>query len=231
MAKIELTSPIAGIRGTIGGVTYSANRAGPYARAWGLSTNPRTARQVNARNNLSAWSKAWNALTSSNRTGWNTYAAAAAQAKTDSLGNTYYASGFNWYIAINEDRELAGLAATNTAPAAAAPAAPTIEFFIFRSTANGNDTQLRFTAAGPTLTLVKIVEFNIVNSTSVTIGPTKKFFMICIAPDGSRDIKFQDELTEKFGTTFVGQRGFGNVYNLSSEGRRGPAATFVANAI
>jgi hypothetical protein len=45
MAIVSFGAPITGMRGSIGGITYSGNKSGAYAKIWAKSANVRTPKQ------------------------------------------------------------------------------------------------------------------------------------------------------------------------------------------
>jgi len=140
MAITIIGPPLAGIRGTIGGVTYSANGSGTYARAWSTGSNPRTSKQSVIRGELAAKSAAWLALTPVQKAAWSTFAALPAQDLTNSLGETYSASGFNWFCKCNVRLDRLGRANITAVPTQARPAAPTVT--LFRITPAGSESDL-----------------------------------------------------------------------------------------
>ena len=137
MAIIKLGALVSGIRGTIGGTTYSANGAGPYVRLWQLPTQPRTPDQVEARRMLGNIASRWRDLTQDQRDDWDTYAASANQELTNSLGETYYASGFAWHCRINTHLELMAEDYDGDAPPDTPQPTPTIDSFAAASGPSG----------------------------------------------------------------------------------------------
>lgn len=118
MAKVSFAAPVNEIRGRLGGIIYSANQSGSYAKPFAKSSNPRTAFQATQRVSLQQFAIMWQTLSTAIRALWNAYAALPAQAKTDSLGNTYYVSGFNWFISFNILQISVGRAPWLAAPSA-----------------------------------------------------------------------------------------------------------------
>jgi len=89
--------------GSVGGLTYSHNRAGMYTRARSIPTNPQSQYQQASREALATLSQAWSqTLTPTQRAGWAAYAAAVS--KTGILGDPIFITGFNWYVACNAPR-------------------------------------------------------------------------------------------------------------------------------
>ena len=140
MAKTKLAAPLAGIRGTVGGLTYSANGSGTFVKAWSPPSNPQTPPQMTERSYLALMPGLWNALSSAQRTGWDTFAALPAQELFDSLGQSYFASGWNWFCKCNVRLLRVGRSTISAAPVIARPAAPSIDALTV--TIAGTDTDL-----------------------------------------------------------------------------------------
>lgn len=225
MAKILLGPTVIGIRGTVAGITFSQNRAGPYARGWHKPANPRTAAQRAAQLSLATWATNWRDVSAADQADWATYAADPAQELTDSLGQPYYASGFNWYVTINKALALMGSAATDTPPAGAAAPAATYGNIRFRVTGSAGTTRWQYAFGGADLALYHVIYAAVVNSIGFNVAPATDYFMICAVPNASRQISFSTEQEAKWGQTFLGQRMFMRTYALSAEGRYGPEAT------
>jgi len=66
----------------------------------------------------------WSALSSAQRSAWDTFAALGAQALINSLGETYYASGYNWFCKCNVRLLRTGRATISAVPVIARPSAP-----------------------------------------------------------------------------------------------------------
>lgn len=230
MAIITLASPISGIRGKVGGNIFSANKSGPYLKAWGRGSNPNTERQTIHRTKLVAFSQNWQALTSGQRTGWRTYAALPAQDKTNSLGETFSASGFNWYVAINLNLLSVGDAPRDIAPTLGTPAAPSLTNFSFKRSLSAVETFVRFDVASPVLTEPHVILAAVVNSLGTQIESEIKTFMVAEIPDVNREIKFQVEIETAFGTIQIGQQLSISIASQDSDGRRSTVITSNRNA-
>ena len=100
MAIVVFGGVVSGARGTIAGVTYSANKAGPYAKGWSRGANVRSALQTSGRGVHSVLAGSWRALSAGERTAWDVWAADPEQELTNALGEAYYISGFLWSIKI-----------------------------------------------------------------------------------------------------------------------------------
>lgn len=124
MARISLGPTVTGLRGTIGGITFSANSTSAYAKRRAQPPKSRTVYQQDQRGPWSAQAAAWAALSSSQRTAWTSFAAAPAQQLTDPFGNPYLASAWNWFTTINVRLTRAGLATRTDPPSQSRPGAP-----------------------------------------------------------------------------------------------------------
>lgn len=136
---LKFAAPISGARGTLGGIVFSANKAGPYAKQWAPPSQPRTTNQTAQRTQLSKIPALWAALSSAQKTAWDTFAALPAQDLTNSLGETYSLSGYGWFTKCNVRLLVIGRATIQAVPVTARPAAPSfIEFHITPPGANPN---------------------------------------------------------------------------------------------
>jgi len=102
-------------RGSIGGQTFSRNTYGAYARARTTPVNPRSARQVVVRSNISSLAEYWGGtLTGSQRAAWAVYADAITM--TNRLGQSIKLAGFNHFIRGNAARLMCGAAIVDDGP-------------------------------------------------------------------------------------------------------------------
>ncbi|KKL46357.1 hypothetical protein LCGC14_2346350, partial [marine sediment metagenome] len=129
MAITKLGPLLSGIRGTVGGVVFSENKAGTFAKLWAPPSQPRTSRQSIERAYLAQMPNLWRDLTGVQQAAWDTFAALAAQELTNSLGDAYYISGYGWFCKCNVRLLRVGLTPLVPVPTQARPAAPTIDDF------------------------------------------------------------------------------------------------------
>lgn len=230
MAIIKFGPMVVGARGTLAGSTFSANASGPYVKGWSRGANPRSALQSEQRGVFSSWGAKWRDLTQAERDDWIDYADDAAQELTNSLGETYFASGFNWYVRINTHLTAAGEAERDDAPTLARPAAPVIASAALRITGAVFDSNIRMDAASPGLASNHVAFAQVVNSQGIITDSLKNVFMEIDVPDGSRDLIIQDELESAFGTIALGQRAFYSVSVQDAHGQRGPVDTITQDA-
>jgi hypothetical protein len=216
---------IVGVRGTVGGATFSANKAGPYAKVWNRGSNPRTQRQLFQRNSLVQPSAGWRALSAANKTAWNTFAALPAQQLTNTLGVAYYISGFAWYVKLSTNLILAGAAPIATAPVLAVPAVPDLTSYSPKATGAASQTRVGFNAASPTLGMLKAVFQVVGNSAGASVPPTRMQLMTIANVVGTL-ISIQTPTEQRYGTIVAGQRGYVSTRNQNAEGRRSPEQVF-----
>lgn len=235
MAIIKFGATVVGVRGTIGGITYSANKAGPHAKIWTRGANPRTTNQARQRNNQSTCAAAWRSITGAQQTAWDTYAAAAPQQLFNSLGIGYFISGFAWFCSMNSNLLRAGAAINAPAPVLAIPAAPTVTSFVFRATATAGASVIRTNVADVNKAMLKAGFFALYNSigrrVTVTRTPLMAIKQVIIGGASDGQWQFKTESEAKYGTTFVGQQGFFFMYNQNAEGRRSVAWASGASAL
>lgn len=133
--------------GSVGGVTFARSPAGPIARARQAPIQPRTALQLQRRHDLNYFATAWKSLTDAQRAGWA--ALASTYPRQDALGRTFFWSGFQLYIALNQTRRLFVQTILNAAPSLdAIPQITTIGLTAQASTI----LSLSYTAAGASAT-------------------------------------------------------------------------------
>lgn len=231
MGIVVFAAPVAGIRGKVGGIVYSANKSGPYLKSWGKGSNPRTAAQTNHRQNLVQFSQAWQNLTTGERTDWDTYAALTAQDKINSLGETYSASGFNWFCEINLNLRAAGAVQLDTAPTGPTPGTPILNDFVSRETGAEFSTRFNLDGASPDLTFIHATKAAVFSSEGHTAQAEIRVFMTAQLATGSTFFQIQNEMEEHFGTIQVGQNVFATIQAQSAEGRRGAVLSASAVAL
>lgn len=227
MAIVKLGTMVVGIRGTIGGNTFSANKAGPFVKSWSKGANPATTDQSDARNTLVTFASDWRDLTQAERDGWDTYAALAAQDLTNSLGETYSISGFNWYIRINVHLDGFTDPARTAAPTNTRPIAPTLVIQSqqrYFTTGSTTDSAIKFLAASPVIAEAHVIKCRIFGQGRLAVA--EGFVLVRIADvDGGGRINIQSQLEAKFGTILANTRLFVEAFIQDDQGQRGPVDT------
>lgn len=234
MAIVKFGGSIAGLRGTIGGITYSANASSNYAKAWAKGPRSQTLAAATERARLASWAPRWAALNAFQVASWNTYAAAAAQAKTDPLGQTYYASGFNWFVECNTARALCGLAYALAAPANPAPAAPAITLpYFFQSP--GNVGRHYIPIASWTATNYLLAYAWVSNRTTLATIPMSRYVflrgVLGTISGGNYQFNIDGYSQTKLGTLSPGLRLYHLCYTMQPEGRCSPPSFYQSNVL
>lgn len=124
MAICKFGGGVAGIRGTLAGVVFSANGTGPYACAWRRGANPKSELQTQTRGRISNLGNEWAAMTPTLRADWQTFAESPPEVDENTLGEVILLSGWMWFVRVNLRRQSVGLVVTTTVPASGAVAAP-----------------------------------------------------------------------------------------------------------
>lgn len=107
---------VAEARGKLGGLIFSRNGGGTYAKTMAVPTNPATILQGNVRADFAQLASDWTeTLTPIQRDAWIDYAAATPW--TNSLGQVINLTGTNWFVKLNAVRLQAALAIVVAPPA------------------------------------------------------------------------------------------------------------------
>lgn len=115
MALVRYGGGVIQMSGSIAGNTYARNRYGNYVRSRTKPVNPRSERQVAARDTIMYLTEYWHeSLNSTQRGAWANYAAVVVM--KNKLGESVKLSGFNHFIRSNAARLCAGLALVADGP-------------------------------------------------------------------------------------------------------------------
>lgn len=222
MAVVKFGTIVTGLRGTVGGIIFTAGKSGPYIRTWAKPSNPFSEKQSSIRSIMATVAAGWIALSSAQKTAWDVFAALPAQELTNSLGIGYYVSGFSWFVKLNVRLTRMGRTNLTAAPTGSRPTSPTISSITFKITGT-TDSTITYPAVefGPTYDLIlgcRIIQ---------TTGPTALAHNFAVILEeqvpGGTTVTFQDELEDYFGTIIDGAKGFAHVYRQSLEGQRSAA--------
>lgn len=121
MPRIELSSPVRGIRGKFANsdIVYFMRGAIAFARAAADVFNPQTDDQVKVRAYFSNATKNWDTLTDTQRKAWEDYA--KTYFNTGPNGEVIETNGVSMYAKANSIRQILGLTMISAAPTAAPP--------------------------------------------------------------------------------------------------------------
>jgi hypothetical protein len=226
MAIVKFASPISGARGVVGGIIFTANGTGPFIRAYSKPINPKSPKQQGERGSMANMGNVWrNNLNQAQRDGWDVYAALPAQDLTNSLGETYSASGFNWFVKINRQRATVGSPFRFGAPVAAVPVTPTINAAILTAV-EPPISQIAFAA---TYFAVDDAIVYMMLNPSVGRGVANQAqYVIHHVQTAAIGIPVMqiNPLVDTFGIVNTSMSGHLKVYRQNSEGRRSVPSTF-----
>lgn len=218
MARYKVSAPLSGIRGTVGGLTYSQNAAAQYVKAWARPPRKRTNRQTLERALYSSAPAQWRSLTAAERGLWDVYAGQAAQALTDPFGDTYYASGWNWFVRINSNLYRMGRAGRSVPPVTGTPGMPTINALNL-SVSDPPESQVTY-PSGEFTGFDIVIKIGRCGSTGVLEKNSRFWTVEEDQGPGLTAEGFQAGLEAAFGVIAVGQRYTAWVYRQSDQGRR-----------
>ena len=224
MAIIKLGVTVVGIRGTIGGMMFSANKSGPYARAWSKGANPRTPIQSAQRSTLGAIPSLWRALTPGERTAWDVFADLPAQERTNSLGETFFASGFNWFTIINTRLINIGRSPRTAVPVQSRPTAPTLTSLVLPFLAQ-QATKVTYPSATFEPDFDQVVEVGVTISTGHTVSIDNFLQLLLDQNPPDQDNEFVTPYLERWNLEGSQLKGFGKLYRQTTDGLRSSAGT------
>lgn len=229
MAKIKTTSLLAEIRGKLGGIVFSSNGHGFYAKSLVTPVQPRTQAQTERRNWFSDAVRSFNAMTPIQIAAWQAFAADPTNTRYDYFGDPYLPTAINQYASINLLRQSAGLSRTNTAPTGALPSAlPNMSVFIDFQAAGGNST-LSALAAFPASVAYVHVLFRIWASLGRTSPPLPLYFLD-VYPKASFPVDIQADLTSIVGAMPTDGNWYVALAPLSTEFRIGTTKTYAGRS-
>lgn len=234
MAILKFGTIVVAARGTIGGLTISANKAGPYGKPWASPPRQNTPKQSTARARFASLKFQWQALTPSERTDWDDFAALPGQELTNPLGDAYYLSGWQWFTKINQWRVQpytvpgydGALIAPDyiTAPPAGGPAtAPTLTDLEAHYDAPDN---LIVSYSAPVIGANEFMLFEAqqIYSPSQIYAPPRLHSIFAIAQGDTSPITIQTTIASTLGEIIPGAQVLLRVYMLPADGYRSAPA-------
>ncbi len=125
MAVVQFGVTVTGIRGTVGGLTFSANKGASYAKSFARPPSSHTPGQVEQRSRTVTAATAWSALTAGEKANWDAFALAPNENDYDPWGSLRYLTGFQWFVRSTTRRAAVGLSPSANTPSGAGLAAIT----------------------------------------------------------------------------------------------------------
>lgn len=97
MGLIQLGPIVSNVSGKVGGVVFSRNRGGAYAKTFTVPTQPNTPRQIAARGALALAARRWvSTITNAQRETWENYAASTPV--INRLGDERFLTGQQFFV-------------------------------------------------------------------------------------------------------------------------------------
>lgn len=225
MARIKLGVTVVGIRGSIGGITFSANRSGPHARILPIPRNPRTTNQTTQRGYLSTMGAKWRSIGTTEQENWNAFAATPPETDYNSLGETYLLSGFGWFTRICTRRLRTGQVEDLLAPTST-PTAPPQSFDLDLHPGTGLDTDATFLYTNGDFTdMYAILQLSFAPGLGSNVQTTRYINCWEAAVVGATSTDFGIKYTNVFGSVPNDARFFGKLYRQSASGIRSTPLT------
>jgi hypothetical protein len=224
MAIARFGGGVIGLRGTLGGNTFSANTNGAYVRAWANIPNPRSLAQSYKRFYWQFHPSNWAAISPSQKTDWNNYG--KAHALQNPLGEWYHLNGYQWFCSCNQNLACWGGPAVQDAPTALAPVpvAPlSMEYDNAASPYRCQVTITEFSFAG--LWLVPMFRPDPHSGRTTMPSGFRAFPAFFDLGAGVTELNWWISHGLNFGPPQLGYRGFFRVYTGDAQGlRSGPWA-------
>lgn len=219
MARTKLGVLVVGIRGTVGGITHSANKSGTYCKAWSRGARTPTEAQNAGRANLSTMGALWAALDAGDKTDWENFAADPNELDYDQFGDQYWLSGFGWFTRAQMRRMLVGEDPDGDVPSGAAASAPT---GLAVTASNGSPGTVEIAWDSATFGATDSVIAFMVPSFSAGAAWITSGWLLVLALENPGDTgeDVSSEFATLFGDLTAGQRIYSRIYKQALEGNR-----------
>jgi hypothetical protein len=123
MAKILLAGTLSGISGRLGSTVYWYSPTAQRLRTAVLNAQPRTQPQADIKGTLSSLVKAWSlTLSPGDRNDWVAFA--ALHPRTDLFSATYYLTGMQMFVSVNQALHAVGVSPLTSPPTSYSAGAP-----------------------------------------------------------------------------------------------------------
>jgi len=227
MAIIKLGVTVAGIRGTIGGITFSANKSGAHAKILSMPSRPQTILQLQQRGYLASMGTLWRSLSTAEQGDWDAFAASPPETDYNSLGEVYLLSGYGWFTRICIRRRRTAQAEDLLAPTSTPVAAPlTFDLELHPATGSPDEAICTYTV-DDFLDHYVIMEMSQAPGQGSNVQTNRFLMMIERTPGTSTQTKFTSIYFARFGSTQTNQRFFARLYKQSVDAIRStPIALF-----
>ena len=231
MAIVKFIPPFEGIRGTSGTTTFTAGKSGPFIKRWRKPVRRSRALQTYSRAVLSGFAALWRALDQTQRDAWDLYAQQPAQEKFNSLGQSYYASGFNWFTQINRQLTTAARARRDDPPTIGVPSQPG---WCTASVYSPEDPGHLSNVTWPDgdFENMDCILFSLLTPGPGILTPKNNFLLLAAVDVGALDLLLIGPyLTTLFGAVAPGHRVFFQLHRQNYQGERSPSRDLYADVV
>jgi hypothetical protein len=223
MAKVKIAVTLDGIRGTIGGIVFSENSSGAYAKQLKRPVPRNSSYQQAFRQNLADVGYHWDDLTDGQRADWDAFAANPNELDYDPWSVQRFLTGYQWFARCAQRRLYVDAVWPTDAPTGAAQT-PMADLALTAEPFPAGATEVSWSGPHLTATDALIVEFGLNTHPYATTPQTP--YLIVAAPydtgDGPYDISLISEL--RFGHLVAGQKAFIRAFNQAEAGNRSLAS-------
>jgi hypothetical protein len=231
MAITQIAAPLSGIRGTVAGLVYSANRSGTYVKGWSMCTNPSTIDQVWQRGQLAQAGAAWRTLSTAEQLDWETFAMTPPETDYNSLGDVYVLSGFGWFTRIFLRRRRTGQVDDLIAPVSTPTDMPqTFTLELHPATGAAEDAVLGYTE-DDFLAHYAILQLSIAPGVGTNTQTSRYLNCWEALGVGATETEFGVNYFNSWGITQVGMRLFGRLYRQADTGIRSTPLQVFADVV
>jgi len=223
MALVQLGETIIGLRGTIGGLTFSANKNGPYCKKLVVPVAKNSILQSEKRSWFSRIRLDWAKCTEEQIAAWEALASDPPEVDTNPFGEQIFLSGSAWHCRVNMRRLQAGDGIERDCPANVPVEPPdTFTLTVYPSSDEVHDSVFGYTEGdfeGCYAALRLAVSSSVVRNVQSTGWMT----VWCGVVEGETETVIDEELVQAFGEVYEGQKVFGELRRQSTSGIRSTA--------
>jgi len=223
MAIVKLGELIVGLRGTIQGLTFSANGSSPYVRKYAAPASRRTVKQSGKRAWFSEIRRQWGTLNPAQIAAWDALGASPPEEDYNSLGERVYLSGSAWHLRVNMRRLQAGQGINNSAPPNTSVSPPSsLSMTIYDSSDLVSDSVFNY-GVGDFVGAYAVLHVSPSLSSVRNVQTTGYYVIWCGSVSVPGPEIMTAELVGAFGYLSEGQKVFGQLRKQSLKGIRSTA--------
>jgi hypothetical protein len=224
MAIVQYGPTVAGIRGTVAGLTFSANGSGGYVRPWAKGANPQSTLQMVTRGRMSLFSAPWLAMTAPQRAAWDYLGDHPPEVDYNTLGVRIYLSGWQWFVRCGQRNLSCGIGIGSTPPTATPPTPPASVTLHLHGQPGDACTAAWPSGTFPFLTSA-ILTVALHNTVGLLAHPGGQTLVLAKVSPGDTGETITAAMVGRFGFFPAGWKAFGSLYVQWGSGSRSTPAT------